>query len=250
MRAIRTIGLLFLAFLILAMPSASAAQIGVGISMRVAPPPLPVYEQPVCPGDGFIWTPGYWGYADDDYCWVPGTWIRAPFVGGLWTPGYWGWGGGLYLWHAGYWGRHIGFYGGVNYGFGYGGLGFVGGFWRGGVFAYNRSVTNVNVTVIRNTYNQSVTNTTVNRTSFNGGTGGTSAQPNAAEQAAANERHTPATTEQTQREHAPSTNKSQFASANHGTPGVAATAKPGPFSGSGVRSKRRGRVECWKPRRS
>ena len=138
------------------------------------------------------------------------------------------------MWHAGYWGRHIGFYGGVNYGFGYGGLGFVGGFWRGGVFAYNRSVTNVNVTVIHNTYNQSVTNTTVNRTSFNGGTGGTSAQPNAAEQAAANERHTPATTEQTQREHAASTNKSQFASVNHGTPGVAATAKPGAFSGSGV----------------
>jgi len=31
-------------------------------------------------------------------------------------------------------GPHIGFYGGVNYGFGYGGE------WRGGVFAYNSAV--------------------------------------------------------------------------------------------------------------
>src|SRR5580704_3903403 len=207
MRAIRVIGLLLFAVAVLAMPSPSSAQIGIGVSIRVAPPALPVYEQPICPGDGFMWTPGYWGYANGDYFWVPGTWVRAPFVGGLWTPGYWGWGGGLYAWHAGYWGMHIGFYGGVNYGFGYGGVGFVGGGWRGGVFAYNRSVTNVNVTSVHNTYNQSVTNTNVTRTSFNGGTGGINAQPNAAEQAAANEHHTPATSEQTAHEHTASTNK-------------------------------------------
>jgi hypothetical protein len=51
-------------------------------------------------------------------------------------------------------GPHIGFYGGVNYGFGYGGVGFGGGEWRGGSFYYNRSVTNVtNVTTV---YNQTV----------------------------------------------------------------------------------------------
>jgi hypothetical protein len=234
MRAIRFIGLLLFVVLTFAMPSVSSAQIAVGISVRVAPPPIPVYAQPVCPGDGFIWTPGYWSYADGDYFWVPGTWVRAPFVGGLWTPGYWGWGGGVYLWHAGYWGPHVGFYGGVNYGFGYGGVGFFGGEWRGGVFAYNRSVTNVNVTVIHNTYNRTVNNTNVSRTSFNGGTGGTTAQPNAAERAAANERHTSATPQQTQHEHAASTNKAQFASVNHGAPGVAASPKAGAMSSNGV----------------
>ena len=61
----------------------------------------------------------------------PGVWVRPPQVGLLWTPGYWGWGGGAYLFHAGYWGPHVGFYGGVNYGFGYGGVGFGGGRWVG-----------------------------------------------------------------------------------------------------------------------
>jgi YXWGXW repeat-containing protein len=234
MRMARVIGLLMIAFVMLTMPKTSSAQIAVGISVRVAPPPIPVYEQPICPGDGFMWTPGYWGYANGDYFWVPGTWVRAPFVGGLWTPGYWGWGGGAFFWHAGYWGPHIGFYGGVNYGFGYGGVGFFGGGWRGGVFAYNRSVTNVNVTVIHNTYNERVMNTNVSRTSFNGGAGGVVAQPNATERAAENEHHTAATGEQTEHEHTASTNKAQYAAANHGTPGVAASPKAGVMSGNGV----------------
>ena len=81
-----------------------------------------------------MWTPGYWAYGDDGYYWVPGTWVPAPYVGALWTPGYWGWGGGLYVWHPGYWGPHVGYYGGVNYGFGYMGIGFVGGMWAGSAF--------------------------------------------------------------------------------------------------------------------
>ncbi len=32
-----------------------------------------------------------------------------------------------YVFHPGYWGQHVGYYGGVNYGFGYMGIGFVGG---------------------------------------------------------------------------------------------------------------------------
>ncbi len=64
----------------------------------------------------------------------------APSDGLLWTPGYWGWNNGLYLWNAGYWGPHVGFYGGVNYGFGYTGVGFAGGYWHGGAFFYNRAV--------------------------------------------------------------------------------------------------------------
>jgi len=80
------------------------------------PPDLPDYDQPPCPGDGYIWTPGYWGYAQAGYYWVPGAWVMAPYVGVLWTPGYWGFYGGRYRWYHGYWGPHVGFYGGVNYG--------------------------------------------------------------------------------------------------------------------------------------
>ncbi|MGA7382846.1 MAG: hypothetical protein WBX03_18490, partial [Terriglobales bacterium] len=54
------------------------------------PPPLPEYSQPDCPGDGYLWTPGYWSYAPQGYYWVPGAWARPPEVGYLWTPGYWG----------------------------------------------------------------------------------------------------------------------------------------------------------------
>jgi hypothetical protein len=120
--------LLFAAF---ASVSKAPAQI-VGVSITVAPPVLPVYDQPPLPGPGYMWTPGYWAWDDGDYYWVPGTWVEPPAVGLLWTPGYWGWRDGIYVWNAGYWGPHIGFYGGVNYGFGYVGVGYAGGFWRGG----------------------------------------------------------------------------------------------------------------------
>src|ERR1700739_849003 len=138
MRILRYLSLLLFACGILATPA--PAQIAVGMSVHIGPPALPVYEQPICPASGYIWTPGYWAYGDDGYYWVPGTWVMAPSPGLLWTPGYWGWEGGSYLWHAGYWGPHVGFYGGVNYGFGYTGVGFAGGYWRGGAFYYNRSV--------------------------------------------------------------------------------------------------------------
>ena len=147
---------LLLAVVICSISAASFGQIAIGLSVRIGPPALPVYAQPICPGPGNFWTPGYWGWNDDGgYYWVPGTWVVAP-VGMLWTPGYWGWGGGLYAWHGGYWGSHIGFYGGVNYGFGYGGVGFAGGEWRGGSFFYNRAVTNISVTNVTNVYSRTV----------------------------------------------------------------------------------------------
>jgi hypothetical protein len=137
----------------------------------------------------------------------------------LWTPGYWGFAGGAYGWHAGYWGPHVGFYGGVNYGFGYGGVGFGGGAWRGGVFAYNTAVVNVNSTVIHNTYvDRTVVNTNVSHTSFNGGPGGVAAQPTAAERGYMNESHVAATSEQSEHERTASTDRSNFASENHGRP--------------------------------
>jgi hypothetical protein len=240
MRKIHFVHFLLLSSLMAAMPALSSAQIsvGVGLSVHIGPPALPVYAQPVCPGPGYIWTPGYWAYGPNGYYWVPGTWVVAPAVGLLWTPGYWGWGGGAYLWHAGYWGPHVGFYGGINYGFGYVGVGYVGGYWNHGVFAYNTAVTNVNTTVIHTTYiNRTViNNVTVNRVSYNGGAGGLTARPTAFEQAAMHERHVEATGEQIQHEQAARSNRALLASVNHGRPSIGATARAGQFEGRGVMS--------------
>jgi hypothetical protein len=227
--------LLFVAGLLL-LTSAALAQVSIGVSVSTGPPPLPVYEQPLCPAEGLMWIPGYWAWGPDGFFWVPGTWVIAPVVGYLWTPGYWGWADGVYVWYPGYWGPHVGFYGGINYGFGYTGVGYAGGYWRGGSFVYNRAVNNVNVTEIHNTYNETVINNpaTVNRVSYNGGPGGVAARPTPAEQAAARERQIAPTTEQTQHEHASASNRSLLASTNHGQPPVAATAKPGVFTGRDV----------------
>src|SRR6266853_2421411 len=146
------LGVLMVSVSVLSLSTASYAQVAVGVSVRVGPPALPVYAQPICPGPGYLWTPGYWAWNDDaGYYWVPGTWVVAP-VGMLWTPGYWGWSDGVYGWHRGYWGPHIGFYGGVNYGFGYGGVGFAGGEWRRGSFYYNTAVMRVDTVHVTNVY--------------------------------------------------------------------------------------------------
>ena len=211
------------------------AQIAIGVSIRIAPPLLPVYVQPPIPGPDYIWVPGYWAWDVDDYYWVPGTWVLAPYPDLLWTPGYWGWSDGIYVWHAGYWGPHVGFYGGINYGFGYTGVGFQGGYWRGGVFVYNRAVTNIGSVRITNVYNKTViNNTTITKVSFNGGAGGTTARPTAVEQAAAHDKHVPATDLQAKHQQAASTNRASFASVNKGHPGVAATATAGLLAGAGV----------------
>jgi len=238
----RAVRLLAFALLLSAIPillsSQSAAQfaVGVDISVRIEPPALPVYEQPICPREGLMWTPGYWAWDDDDgYYWVPGTWVEVPEPGLLWTPGYWGWNDGVYAWNGGYWGPHVGFYGGVNYGFGYGGVGFGGGEWRGGSFFYNTAVVHVNTVSITNVYvNKTVIVNNESHVAFNGGQGGVQARPTAQEEQFAHETHTPPVAAQVQHAHAASQNKALFASNNHGRPAVAATAKPGEFSGKGV----------------
>ena len=214
----------------------AAAGIEVGVSVTIAPPELPVYEQPPMPGSGYLWSPGYWSWGGDDYFWVPGTWVLAPQPGYLWTPGYWGWGDGAYLWHGGYWGPHVGFYGGVNYGFGYGGDGYAGGEWRNGAFFYNRSVNNIPASVhITNVYNRTViNNVTVNRVSFNGGNGGTAARPTSADLAAEHEHHLAPVSAQIQHEQTARNQPALHSAYNHGAPAIAATARPGSFSGSGV----------------
>ena len=163
----------------------------VATSIGIAPPPLPVYDQPLCPGPGYLWTPGYWAYAAGGYYWVPGTWVLPPAVGLVWTPGYWGYEGRRYIWHAGYWGPHVGYYGGISYGFGYFGSGYYGGYWDKGVFFYNTAVTRVDTAAITNTYSKTATSAvTVNNVSFNG-TGGTTAQPTAQELGLANDTLSP-----------------------------------------------------------
>jgi len=162
------------------------------VVVRTEPPELPVYEQPFCPGPDYLWIPGYWTYGPSGYYWVPGLWEQAPRVGYLWTPGYWGWSDRGYLWHNGYWGRHVGFYGGINYGHGYTGVGYEGGYWKERVFYYNTAVTNVKVTAVNNhVFKKEVVNPAAphNLISYNGGAGGVVVKPTKQELVAAHESH-------------------------------------------------------------
>ena len=232
MRVIPFLRVLLVALVVLL---ASSAFSQVAISVSFGPPPLPVYEQPVCPGEGYIWVPGYWAWDDDydDYYWVPGTWVEAPEVGYLWTPPWWGWENGVYLFHAGWWGPEVGYYGGIDYGFGYFGVGFAGGRWEGGHFFYNRSVTNINVVNVRNVYNERV-NVRENHVSFNGGPGGVEARPRPQDEAAARGRHVGPVAAQTEHLRAARGNPELRASNNHGRPAVAATGRAGEFRGGNV----------------
>jgi len=139
-------------------PPSDYAEPGVDIEVRATepPPPLPDYDQPPCPEDGYLWTPGYWAWGGGGYYWVPGTWVQPPRVGVLWTPVTGAFLAGLpisrrllgaarrilrrrqlWIWIHG--------------------VGFVGGRWDGNRYAYNRTVNNVNVTNVHNTYNETVT---------------------------------------------------------------------------------------------
>jgi len=229
MKLFRSARALFLALALCVVPASSFA--GVLISVNIAPPVMPVYEQPPCPEPGWMWTPGYWAYGPDGYYWVPGAWVPAPYVGALWTPGYWGWANSLYIWHPGYWGRHVGYYGGINYGFGYMGVGFVGGMWRGNVFAYNTAVVRVNNAYIHNTYvDRTIVqrNTIVNdrRVAFNGGPNGIRHDATADERIAMHDQHMGRTTFQTQHVQAARNDHSAYFNSNHGQPHNLAVERP------------------------
>jgi hypothetical protein len=228
MRHIRSIICLLFALTVVTVPVAGRAQI-IDVNITIAPPELPIYDQPPLPAMGYIWMPGYWAWGPDGYFWVPGTWVLPPQTGLLWTPGYWGW--------------RDGFYGGINYGFGYTGVGYAGGRWNGGVFVYNSTVNNFGGVHVTNVYRETVVvNTNVNvHVSFNGGSGGTAAQPTAQEQAAAHEQHVQPTAMQTEHQQMASSNKDLLASQNHGQPAIAATTKPAEFSGQGVVAAREAR---------
>lgn len=160
--------------------------------------------------------------------------MRPPAVGFLWTPGYWGWGGSAFIFHAGYWGPRVGFYGGIHYGFGYAGIGYAGGHWAHGNFFYNRAVSNFGGTRITNVFNRKVV---INRTtdiSYNGGRGGVTARPNAAEHAAARERRAAPTDEQVRQRQAAAREPALRASENHGRPSLGATRGARELNGHGA----------------
>jgi hypothetical protein len=221
--------------LTVATPAPAAAQVSIGVGLgfgfgggagfavAAAPPPIPYYVQPPAPYPDYQWTPGYWGWGSAGYYWVPGVWVAPPAVGLYWTPGYWGYNGSGYAYNQGYWGASVGFYGGINYGFGYFGTGFVGGSWAGGAFNYNTAVVNVNRTTIRNTY---VDKTVINRgtvshshVSYNGGRGGIHARPTAA-QIAAGRHRIPPTAQQREHSMVAARDRTLAASVNHGHPPV------------------------------
>jgi hypothetical protein len=166
-------------------PPADIAAADVEMRAADAPPPLLNEEQAPCTGDGYLWTPGYWAWGGG-YYWVPGAWVLPPRARVMWTPGYWGYAGAIYAFHAGYWGPHIGFYGGVNYGFGYPG-----------------AVAN---------------NVALNKVSYNGGPGGITAAATAQERAAAAEPHIPPTALQHQLARQAAGNPAFMARANDGHP--------------------------------
>lgn len=227
--------------LALALMAPLTARSQISVSVRIGPPPLPVYVQPRLPGAGYIWTPGYWGWSepDQDYYWVPGTWVRPPRAGVLWTPGYWGFEGGAFRWRLGYWGPRVGFYGGVNYGFGYGGSGYQGGRWNGRVFNYNTTVNNVDRTVIRNVYTvKVVNNVNVTRVSYNGGPNGVKAEPTAAQRREQQVKHLEPTATQVEHQEKAQKTPTQKASVNRGAPQVAATDKAADFTSPRVANAR------------
>ncbi|MBV8721321.1 MAG: YXWGXW repeat-containing protein, partial [Candidatus Eremiobacteraeota bacterium] len=206
------------------------AQVAFGISVDIGPPALPVYVQPPTPAPNMIWTPGYWGWGPGGYYWVPGVWVYAPAPGYLWTPGYWAWRSGYYAWHPGYWATQVGYYGGINYGFGYFGFGYVGGGWYGSVFRYNTAVTNVNTTIVRNVYVDRTVivnnNVNVTRVSYNGGPGGVAVRPTESELAVQRGYHMPATGMQTQHQRVAATDRTALATVNGGHPVMPAASAP------------------------
>ncbi|RAJ80056.1 YXWGXW repeat-containing protein [Chitinophaga dinghuensis] len=208
-------------------------QASVTVQAQTAPPPIPDYVQPACPGDGYYWVPGYWAWGSGGYYWVPGVWVLPPSAGLLWTPGYWAFYGGFYGWHPGYWGATVGYYGGINYGFGYFGTGFYGGRWEGGHFMYNTAVWRVG-RGIHNTYVNRVNITNNNHVSFNG-RGGVNYRPTEGERGAMQQNRTPAHQLQVQHEQNMMNERGQFHAPNQ-APAVHSMSMPG-----GERFDQRGR---------
>jgi hypothetical protein len=226
---LRSVRWFLLALVIMLVPVSSQA--GVFISVGFAPPMMPVYDQPPCPEPGLMWTPGYWAYGPEGYFWVPGAWVPAPYEGALWTPPYWGWSGGHYVFHDGYWGQHVGYYGGVNYGFGYGGIGFAGGEWRGHDFFYNTAVMHVDRGRIHGIFEDRgrMERGFVDRNSrvaFSGGPGGIRHDPRPEERFADRDQHLGRTSFQQQHQNSAMGDRNSYVRNNGGRPQNLVVARP------------------------
>ena len=189
MKRLGWFGALVAAIAMLVQPAPAKADLFSSTVVALVPPLLLADQQSYPPGDGYIWEPGYWAWSPyGQYYWVPGEWVLPPQTGYDWTPGYWASTGSGYDWNPGYWGTQVGYYGGVNYGYGYYGNGYVGGRWYGHEYRYNRAVTRVNEH-IRNVYDdRTVVVNNYNRTAYNGGNG-IHAHPTAGQQSYARQRH-------------------------------------------------------------
>jgi hypothetical protein len=103
------------------------------------------------------------------------------------------------------------------------------------VIAYNRTVNNFGGVTITNVYEKTVIVAPgASRVSFNGGSGGITLRPRAEEEAAAHGQHVAAIPAQLDQERTAGNNRALLASENCGQPPIAATAKPGEFTGKGV----------------
>lgn len=198
------------------------------ITVWYPPPALPVYVQPRCAQPGLIWTPGYWLYDPNGYFWVPGAWVSPPYKGALWTPPYWS-RPNSYVFHEGHWALHVGYYGGVNYGFGYQGVGFSGGVWRGDDFAYNTDLANVDSQLVHLTYVNlaaAILGFVPNpsHTSYSGGTGGVQHDPTPQEIQAQNDAVQGPTAYQVQIVETARMDHASYAKNNNGHPGTLALA--------------------------
>jgi hypothetical protein len=120
----------------------------------------------------------------------------------------------------------------VNYGFGYGGRGFEGGYWDRGVFRYNTAIVHVDNARFHNVvYNRAVVvDHNASRVSFNGGHGGIDARPTADEQRWAHDQRTAPLAAQHQNEMRAGQNRAQFANVNHGRPENVARTEPASFN--------------------
>ena len=248
LRRVVVVGLAGTLLLLLAMfaaPTPASARVRVGIFVSFGPPALPVYAQPPCPAPGYMWTPGYWAWDPAyGYYWVPGTWVPAPFVGAMWTPGYWGYDDDGYRWHSGYWGYAVGYYGGINYGFGYTGYGYYGGYWNHNHFYYNRSVNHIVGHNFRHLYHRRLDDRyrgDRRHVSYNGGPGGVRIRPTRQQLAVERGRRFGPVSAQTRQARFARRDPSLRARVNHGRPGIAATRRPGAFRGREVvRAERAG----------